>query len=150
MLSPRVFLRFANPAVRLKYRVTTIKFNTKVMASAAKADPAALRLRRASFLASLGRPVSPPPRAGSQQASTPEVIDLVSDEEDVPQRKKQRLEPSVPIPGRSSSSSVPQKSAQMGNSRRTITSPFQLSKIADLPDSDNIDAVSLHDLLGSK
>lgn len=127
------------------------RFKENTMASAANPDPTALRLLRSSFLASLERTVSPPPRAQSQQCSTlPEIIDLVSDDEGVaPKRKKQRLEPPAATSTKPLPNSVPARSAQKDGMRRIIPSPFQLTRIADLPDGDNIAAVTLHDLLGS-
>lgn len=87
-------------------------------------------MQRTSFLSSLNRPISPP----SGSAKAPIALD-VSDSE-MPPAKRQRL---------SSSSTASLKSIE----RRLIPSPFQLTKIQDVPDHENSNTVSLHDILGN-
>jgi tyrosyl-DNA phosphodiesterase-1 len=94
-------------------------------------DPAAVRMQRSSFLSSLNRPISPPPGT----AKVPITLDV--NDSEMPPAKRQRL---------SSSSTASLKDA---TERRLIPSPFQLTKIQDVPDNDNSNTVSLHDILGS-
>lgn len=110
-------------------------------------DPTAVRMQRSAFLASLGRPISPPSSVSTsegKQFSTPAVIDLDNDAETESPRKKQRLHPrSMSRPPTTSPVPTVAKS-------RYLPSPFRLTRIKDLPDIDNVDAVSLHDILGSE
>ena len=115
-----------------------------------KSDPAAVRLQRSAFLSSLSRPVSPPPGAvtnGHQQRSSPVVIDSDSDADSASPKKKPRLQP--PQSSSDPLSTAREDACAQDARARIYPSPFQLTKIQDLPDSHNIDTVSLHDILGS-
>ena len=103
------------------------------MASMEQPDPATVRKQRSSFLASLSRSVSPPP--GTINAPHPVVRD--GDLELAP-RKRRRLSMDSGTPTELNS-----------GERQLIPSPFQLTKIQDLPNAENLDTVTLHDLLGN-
>lgn len=95
-----------------------------------------VRSRRSAFLESLERGVSPP--AGRQ----------------VPPLEKTEQE--MTIPGRvkddAYKSSLPSERSRRkitGSSNpRIISSPFKLTSIRDLPDSDNVDTIGIKDILG--
>ena len=112
---------------------TSPRSHLTVMASMGQPNPAAVRQQRSSFLASLSRSISPPP--GTIQAPLPVVPD---NDVEMPARKRRRL-------SMESETSAEAKSGE----RRLIPSPFQLTKIQGLPDAENLNTVTLHDILGN-
>jgi tyrosyl-DNA phosphodiesterase-1 len=103
------------------------------MASMEQPNPAAVRKQRSSFLASLNRSISPPP----DTINAPHHVIRDGDLELAP-RKRRRLSMNSETPTELNS-----------GERQLIPSPFQLTKIQDLPNAENIDTVTLHDLLGN-
>lgn len=99
------------------------------MVSSPIPDPAAVRSQRSSFLASLGRPISPPP--GTVKA--PIAVDISSDGESTPAKKRRRQ-------------LLAQENAE---ERQFFPSPFHLTRIQDLPNAENMDTITLHDILGN-
>ncbi|RMZ75465.1 hypothetical protein DV738_g5446, partial [Chaetothyriales sp. CBS 135597] len=93
-------------------------------------DPADLRRRRAAFLSSLSRDVSPP--LSKRQATEVANAETVQ----------------YPVANRSSPSQV-NNGPEKNDNVKLVSSPFKLTTIRDLAASDNIDTVSLHDILGN-
>ena len=110
-------------------------------ASFSQPDAAVVRLQRSVFLSSLSRSVSPPPRPSqtpplrsSAQISTNTKATTSSstrDNGEVHQRSTRPIETLKP-----------------SSKRRLISSPFQLTRIYGLPHYQNIDTVTIQDLLG--
>ncbi|KPI44002.1 putative tyrosyl-DNA phosphodiesterase [Cyphellophora attinorum] len=99
-------------------------------------DPAKVRQQRASFLASMSRGISPPRSA----RTTPVPVGPGNLVDDVKNSSNQQLNQIQPISSDRSAPATPQ---------RVVASPFQLTKIRDLPASSNVDTVDLHEILGS-
>src|SRR5271156_6571749 len=101
-------------------------------------DPTEVRYKRPAFLSSFARPVSPPLRPSSRQSlssvtpksASPIVADVVS----VP-KQDEDLNSGKEDAGLSPLGSL------------SIASPFQLTRIRDLPEYCNVDTVTLFDLL---
>ncbi|KIW91489.1 uncharacterized protein Z519_07455 [Cladophialophora bantiana CBS 173.52] len=118
-------------------------------------DPASIRAKRAAFLSSISRSISPPETQRSE-ATTPQLRNETKED------PKQHATPRSPQPqkhsseahhhGESSKSSNAQ-SAIVGSkpvsATKLIPSPFRLTTIYDLPSSKNVDTISLHDILGN-
>ena len=114
-----------------------------------KPDPALVRLQRSVFLASLGRPVSPPPRlslASGNDSSIPTASSTPT-----------YHEPSGVSPaeeGALSSQPPDHCHAEWRSSTKSVllpkcyASPFQLTHIRDMPADHNRDTVAIKDLLG--
>ncbi|RMD40290.1 hypothetical protein DV735_g4847, partial [Chaetothyriales sp. CBS 134920] len=83
-------------------------------------DPVDLRSRRAAFLSSLSRDVSPP--RSRRQATEPVAKRSCPQVKDTPEKKL---------------------------NANLVSSPFKLTTIRDLPASDNLDTASLHDVVGN-
>ena len=94
-------------------------------------DPSALRSKRAAFLSSLTRPVSPPEVRRSVSSSNASTGQNAS------------AKP-ISTPGQTTEKT----SIAISNTPRTIPSPFKLTRVTGLPAKDNIDTISLHDILG--
>ena len=120
------------------------------------ADPSDLRKQRANFLARLDEPVSPP---GSRIATpTPSAVQVAinASNELNETTKPSPVEENV---SRSSTDRAPENESEddptarantdHSQSIKMIPSPFKLTKIRDLPASDNVDTISLHDILGN-
>ncbi|KAK5093354.1 hypothetical protein LTR70_004726 [Exophiala xenobiotica] len=106
-----------------------------------------VRAQRSAFLSTLSRSVSPP-RSRSSDAST-----LLTSDKD---RTQTRLQPETTPPqqmtsGRTDGQTYVPNGVSFtapNGTGRAISSPFQLTRVRDLPAKDNIDTVSLHDILG--
>ncbi|RMZ80219.1 hypothetical protein DV737_g3118, partial [Chaetothyriales sp. CBS 132003] len=111
-------------------------------------DPVDLRNRREAFLSSLGRDISPP----HSTRQTPEVVNTENFQDHV--AKGGRPSQDGPPRAETATDKLSQPSNVDGSSDKDhnlklIPSPFRLTTIRDLPASDNIDTVSLYDLLGN-
>lgn len=101
-------------------------------AAAAAAD---IRAKRSAFLATLSRPVSPPNRlrgasTPSSQAQPTTAVNSIGD------LQKKNATETLRRPN------DPEECPTL------IPSPFQLTRVRGLPSEDNVDTVSLHDILG--
>lgn len=104
---------------------------------------AEVRTKRAAFLSSLSRAVSPPSSIASERLT------------DIP---PQRFDTSLPTPAltgaasnvqvKQSLSTKPSIQSHVQSASRSLPSPFQLTKVFGLPSSSNVDTISLHDILG--
>ncbi|KIW66451.1 hypothetical protein PV04_05786 [Phialophora macrospora] len=116
-----------------------------------EADPATIRARRAAFLSSISRSISPPPTARSG-ATTPQPILATTTA-----LKTAAVAQTEPLQTRAftvtDSKHVPADTGpgdtEPNPQVNLIASPFKLTRIHDLPSSENIDTVSLHDILGN-
>ncbi|KAJ4535782.1 hypothetical protein HRR80_006189 [Exophiala dermatitidis] len=127
------------------------------------ADPTSIRSKRAAFLNSISRSISPPAvsRHGTPTSANPKKPQsLTAEEETVFQAKSPRDESNGPTtsgrranhasqPASKPTATLSSKGAPPnGHAARLIASPFRLTSIRDLPSSQNIDTISLHDILG--
>ncbi|KAJ9609791.1 hypothetical protein H2200_006119 [Cladophialophora chaetospira] len=115
-------------------------------------DPASIRSRRAAFLSSITRSISPPVSSRSGPATPqprPDVA-VVATKADFVARVQVSQTTSVSTPERPAAT-VPAIHPEETSAKqpKLIASPFKLTKIPDLPASNNIDTVSLHDILGN-
>ncbi|KAL2419590.1 hypothetical protein ABEF95_003754 [Exophiala dermatitidis] len=129
------------------------------------ADPTSIRSKRAAFLNSISRSISPP---AVSRHSTPTSYaspqkSLTAKEETATQAKSPRDESNGPTtagrsanqasqPAGKTTDTLPSKGTGITCDRdpvKSIASPFRLTSIRDLPASQNIDTVSLHDILGN-
>ncbi|EXJ93902.1 hypothetical protein A1O1_02295 [Capronia coronata CBS 617.96] len=128
---------------------------------AVAADPASIRTRRAAFLDSISRSISPPPvsRSGAatpqagKQTTAPTVQETEAKDQPFSEAScrpfpsgREHAHPS------SRGSTTLESTTLKSNSSPTfksIPSPFKLTSIHDLPGSQNIDTFSLHDILGN-
>lgn len=102
-------------------------------------QPANIRAKRSAFLASLSRPVSPPPNEIQSDAAFKSTGVTEAGLQGTDQ-------PELPIvTQKKSSASVLGLDHSL---RNIISSPFQLTKVTGLPSKDNIHTVNLHDILG--
>jgi tyrosyl-DNA phosphodiesterase 1 len=99
-------------------------------------DPATVRQQRALFLASMSRGISPPRSARTTPipAAPGKALDNHNDYDD------QQL---------SNGQSTASDRSQPAFAQKIVASPFQLTKIRDLPASSNVDTVDLHEILGN-
>ncbi|ETN47222.1 uncharacterized protein HMPREF1541_01413 [Cyphellophora europaea CBS 101466] len=98
------------------------------------------RQQRAAFLSSISRDISPPPSSRAPDSSTKASTSLTT--------------PSSVIDANESMSKMQGAERKRTNegangTPHLVDSPFKLTTIRDLPASSNIDAVSLHDILGN-
>ncbi len=133
-----------------------VKLSPEPDSGLGQADPFSIRARRAAFLNSISRSISPPASVRSRPA-TPQP----STEAAVPAPKleistKIRLAQEVTIPATkdSTAATVVHPVSTVSNTKsndqvKFISSPFRLTKIRDLPASKNVDTTSLHDILGN-
>lgn len=104
-------------------------------------DAARIRMQRSAFLSSLSRPVSPPLREIQSKGTLTAQADLTL--EDLASAHAEVPNESVPV--------REVKNDNLSNSTlpRFISSPFRLTRSHDLPDSANIDTVTIRELLGN-
>lgn len=100
---------------------------------------AEVRAKRSAFLGSLTKPVSPPHKGKSSPVHGERT-----------HRCRDQLSASKPISSPQDVAGDVSMSANHAThaSQKVLTSPFQLMKVTGLPAQDNIDTVSLHDVLG--
>ncbi|RMZ90903.1 hypothetical protein DV736_g1856, partial [Chaetothyriales sp. CBS 134916] len=111
-------------------------------------DPVDLRRRREAFLSSLARDISPP----RSTCQTPEVVNAETAQYHVAKRGCPSRDPPTSVETASDIFSRPSNvngRSDKDPNLKLIPSPFRLTTIRDLPASDNIDTVSLHDILGN-
>ncbi|OCT50854.1 putative tyrosyl-DNA phosphodiesterase [Cladophialophora carrionii] len=117
------------------------------------ADPASIRARRAAFLSSISRSISPPaiarsgttPQLSQTTTATPKTAAAAA------AAKSQDLKARAFTLTSSKHVSADRVSedAELPAQVNLIASPFKLTKIRDLPSSQNIDTVSIDDILGN-
>ncbi|EXJ54939.1 uncharacterized protein A1O5_12850 [Cladophialophora psammophila CBS 110553] len=118
-------------------------------------DPASIRAKRAAFLGSISRSISPP---GIQRSGEPPPRLRDETKED----PEKHVAPRSPRPqkhsskahhhGESSKSSDAQSAiagSKPVSAAKLLPSPFRLTTIYELPSSKNVDTISLHDILGN-
>jgi len=105
-----------------------------------------IRAQRSAFLSTLSRTVSPP---RSRSSNAPKSIS--SDEN----KRQKRPEPVASLPqsesNRADGHTYPPDGVGLtapNSPRRAVRSPFQLTRVRGLPAKDNVETVSLHDILG--
>ncbi|KIW18729.1 hypothetical protein PV08_03018 [Exophiala spinifera] len=113
-------------------------------------DAAGVRARRARFLSSISRPISPPgtSRSGTgtpqPETSTASISDQGSAQPPASQKREHRTRTL-----REGEPTATRKPNGQDRHVRYIPSPFRLTSIRDLPASGNNDTVSLHGILGN-
>ncbi|EXJ57908.1 hypothetical protein A1O7_05331 [Cladophialophora yegresii CBS 114405] len=115
------------------------------------ADPASIRARRAAFLSSISRSISPPATARSG-TTTPQLISAAAAAPKAATAAKiQDVQTRVfnATASKHMSANRVLEDTESTPQVNLIASPFKLTKIRDLPASQNIDTVSLHDILGN-
>ncbi|KIX93526.1 uncharacterized protein Z520_10704 [Fonsecaea multimorphosa CBS 102226] len=114
------------------------------------ANPASIRAKRAAFLSSISRSISPPgiSRSGT---TTPQPQNEMKGAV-----KREATSRSPPSPNHSpkpvhEGSDVPftDSKSKPASATKLLPSPFRLTTIRDLPPSKNVDSVSLYDILGN-
>ncbi|OAL26090.1 hypothetical protein AYO20_10224 [Fonsecaea nubica] len=114
------------------------------------AHPASIRVKRAAFLSSISRSISPPgiSRSGT---TTPQPQTQTSEspkKDDPPRLPLPRIQSPKRVHADSDSQHTNIESSQTSPAK-LVPSPFRLTTIRDLPPTKNADTVSLHDILGN-
>ncbi|KAJ9610126.1 hypothetical protein H2204_015460 [Knufia peltigerae] len=125
------------------------------------ADAASVRARRAHFLSSISRPISPPGTSRSETSTPQPEISTDLAPHQVSQTMGNRIRPlhvtkteahdtglstgETNLPATAS----PKQNGQDRQHATYIPSPFRLTSIRDLPASENNDTISLQDILGN-
>ncbi|KAK5939708.1 hypothetical protein PMZ80_008088 [Knufia obscura] len=106
-----------------------------------------IRAQRAGFLSTLSRPISPPQSRTSNGSEAPPSNGRRTQGTSTQAADTLRALPTSQING--SFTAPTQINGRLASStRRVIRSPFQLTRVRGLSAKDNIDSVSLHDILG--
>ncbi|ETI27310.1 hypothetical protein G647_09500 [Cladophialophora carrionii CBS 160.54] len=115
------------------------------------ADSASVRARRAAFLSSISRSISPPATARSG-TTTPQLIQTTTATSKTAAAAKShdlKTRAFTLTSSKHVSADRVLEDTELPPQVNLIASPFKLTKIRDLPSSQNIDTVSIDDILGN-
>ena len=114
------------------------------------ANPSSVRAKRAAFLSSISRSISPPAKSRSG-ASTPQPVShgTVASQNGGPAQALSSLKEPLAAPKHEIDSPSMNPQSQQTPTAKLMASPFRLTSIRDLPLSKNIDTISLRDILGN-
>ncbi|OQV07066.1 hypothetical protein CLAIMM_11552 [Cladophialophora immunda] len=143
----------ARPPKRIKLdagQKDTLPASQRSASDSNVADPASVRVKRAAFLSSISRSISPPGISRSGTTTPQPQNEASEDTKRTVNSRSPRPRKHSPKPVRTGSdvrSSVAE--AKPASATKLLPSPFRLTTIRDLPPSKNVDSISLHDILGN-